>query len=199
MVVQRAGQRPMIAVLVIMQSRCTTFDAAWPLDYCRHVTIAWTILKVPVMLMAPAARLFLSWQCEKHVKILAAYVIYIWFCNFTQPRGYIARLNSTLKEGIQYRLGISSQILREVQFIREARAISVKPCMFVYKANKSTLLCWAFILRHLYTNHQLCNQQLTMHVSYSAVLIRLFRNSDKLHHVYSEAVVTTGIHAVCFL
>lgn len=30
-------------------------------------------------------------------------------------------------------------------FIGEARAISVKPHMFVYKANKSTLLCWAFI------------------------------------------------------
>ena len=38
-----------------------------------------------------------------------------------------------------------------------------------------------------------------MRASYSVLLIRLFSNSDDLHHVYSEAVVTTGILAVCFL
>jgi len=42
-------------------------------------------------------------------------------------------------------------------------------------------------------------QPATMRASYSVLLIRLFSNSNDLHHVYSEAVVTTGIHAVCFL
>ena len=71
--------------------------------------------------------------------------------------------------------------------------------MFVYKANKIYIIMLGI---HSSIHKPSTMQPATdnhMRVSYSALLIHLVRDSDDLHHVYSEAVVTTGIHAVCFL
>ncbi len=62
-----------------------------------------------------------------------------------QPSAYMVRLKSTPEKVFNTDGFILITDLEKFQYIREARAISVKPHMFVYKASKSTVLCWAFI------------------------------------------------------